>query len=195
MYFWNCHRVQILDWNAELCKSADFIGQIEKSQKISIKNKHSTKLRFFEPGFPIWKIFTNSYYEATPVSFVFTRPLCWSKKHHFSGVHRGSKFMHSNKSRVKISQNHASNLYKVFLKLPRSSDFGFQAWIWQISWFYRSNNKKSKDQHQKINIPSNSVFWFGDSEVLIQRKKKFWKTKPPRNCIMSFIFFLIISYL
>ena len=37
--------------------------------------------------------------------------------------------------------------------------------------FIGQNEKKSKNQHQKINIPSSSVFWFGDSKVLIQRKK------------------------
>ena len=37
--------------------------------------------------------------------------------------------------------------------------------------FIGQNEKKSKNQHQKINIPSSSVFWFGDCKVLIQRKK------------------------
>ena len=40
--------------------------------------------------------------------------------------------MHFDKSRVKISQNHTSNLDKVFLKLPPSSDFGLEARILQI---------------------------------------------------------------
>ena len=84
--------------------------------------------------------------------FVFTWPLCWSKKRHYSGVHRGSKFMHFDKSRVKISQNHTSNLDKVFLKLPPSSDFGLEARILQIGWFYRPKWKKveksaSKNKH------------------------------------------------
>ena len=84
--------------------------------------------------------------------FVFTWPLCWSKKHHYSGVHRGSKFMHFDKSRVKISQNHTSNLDKVFLKVPPSSDFGLEARILQIGWFYRPKWKKveksaSKNKH------------------------------------------------
>ena len=37
--------------------------------------------------------------------------------------------------------------------------------------FIGQNEKKSKNQHQKINIPSSSVFCFGDSKVPIQRKK------------------------
>ena len=47
MYFSSCHRVQILDWSPEFCKSADFIGQNEKKSK----NKHPIKLRFL-----IWKL-------------------------------------------------------------------------------------------------------------------------------------------
>ena len=71
---------------------------------------------------------------------------------HASGVHRGSKFMFFDKSRVKISQNHTSNLDKVFLKLPPSWDFGLEARILQIGWFYRPRWKKveksaSKNKH------------------------------------------------
>ena len=40
--------------------------------------------------------------------------------------------MHFDKSRVKISQNCASNLDKIFLKLPPSLDFGLEARILQI---------------------------------------------------------------
>ena len=124
-----------------------------------------------KPEFPIWRIFTNWCYETKLVSFVFTRSLCWSKNHHFSSVHRGLKFMHSDKSCVKISQNHTSNLDEVFLKVPQSSDFGLEARILRIGWFYRPKKRKSKNQHQKINIPSSSVFCFGHSKVPIQRKK------------------------
>ena len=102
--------------------------------------------------FSIWKIFTNSCHETTLVRFVFTWPLCWFKKHHYSGVHRSSKFIHFDKSRVKISQNHTSNLDKVFLNVPPSSDFGLEARILQIGWFYRPKWKKveksaSKNKH------------------------------------------------
>ena len=67
-------------------------------------------------------------------------------------MYRDSKFMHSDKSRVKISQNHVSNLDKVFLKVPPSSDFGLEARILQIGWFYRPKWKKveksaSKNKH------------------------------------------------
>ena len=55
-----------------------------------------------------------------------------TKKHHFSNVHRGLKFMYSDKSCVKISQNHTSNLDEVFLKPPPSSDFGLEPRILQI---------------------------------------------------------------
>ena len=84
--------------------------------------------------------------------FVFTWLPCWSKKHHYSGVYRGSKFMHFDKSCAKMSQNHTSNLDKVFLNVPPSSDFGLEARIWQIGWFYRPKWKKveksaSKNKH------------------------------------------------
>ena len=95
----------------------------------------------------------NWCYEATLLSFVFTRPLCWSKKHHFSSVHRGLKFMHSDKSCVKISQNHTSNLDEVFLKLPPSSDFELEPRILQIGWFYRPKWKKVKKSASKNKHP------------------------------------------
>ena len=84
--------------------------------------------------------------------FVFTWLPCWSKKHHYSGVYRGSKFMHFDKSCAKMSQNHTSNLDKVFLNVPPSSDFGLEARILQIGWFYRPKWKKveksaSKNKH------------------------------------------------
>ena len=50
--------------------------------------------------------------------------------------------MHFEKSRVKISQNHTSNLDEVFLKLLLSSDFGLEPRILQIGWFYRPKCKK-----------------------------------------------------
>ena len=51
-----------------------------------------------------------------------------------------------------MSQNHISNLDKVFLNVPPSSDFGFEARILQIGWFYRPKWKKveksaSKNKH------------------------------------------------
>ena len=84
--------------------------------------------------------------------FVFTWLPCWSEKHHYSGVYRGSKFMHFDKSCAKMSQNHTSNLDKVFLNVPPSSDFGLEARILQIGWFYRPKWKKveksaSKNKH------------------------------------------------
>ena len=42
------------------------------------------------------------------------------------------KFMHFDKSCVKMSQNYTSNLDKVFLKVPPSSNFGLEARILQI---------------------------------------------------------------
>ena len=83
---------------------------------------------------------------------MFAWPPCWSKKHHYPGVYRGSKFMHFDKSCVKMSQNYTSNLDKVFLNVPPSSDFGLEARILQIGWFYRPKWKKveksaSKNKH------------------------------------------------
>ena len=103
--------------------------------------------------FPIWKIFTNWLYETTLMRFVFTWLPCWSKKHHYSGVYRGSKFMHFDKSCVKMSQNHFLNLDKVFLKVPPSSDFGLEARILQIGWFYRPNWKKVENSASKNKHP------------------------------------------
>ena len=84
--------------------------------------------------------------------FVFTWLPCWSEKHHYSDVYRGSKFMHFDKSCAKMSQNHISNFDKVFLNVPPSSDFGLEARILQIGWFYRPKWKKveksaSKNKH------------------------------------------------
>ena len=84
--------------------------------------------------------------------FVFTWLPCWSEKHHCSGVYRGSKFMHFDKSCAKMSQNYTSNLDKVILNVPPSSDFGLEARILQIGWFYRPKWKKveksaSKNKH------------------------------------------------
>ena len=61
-------------------------------------------------------------------------------------------FMHFEKSCAKMSQNHTSNLHKVFLNVPPSSDFGLEARILQIGWFYRPKWKKveksaSKNKH------------------------------------------------
>ena len=70
----------------------------------------------------------------------------------FSSVYRDLKVMHFEQSRVKISQNHTSNLDEVFLKLPPSSDFGLEARILQIGWIHRPKWKKveksaSKNKH------------------------------------------------
>ena len=51
-----------------------------------------------------------------------------------------------------MSQNHTSNLDKVFLHVPPSSDFELDARILQIGWFYRPKWKKveksaSKNKH------------------------------------------------
>ena len=91
-------------------------------------------------------------YETILVYFVFTRPLYWSQKRHFWSVYRGLKFMHCDKSRMKFSKNHTSNLNKVFFRLSPSSDFGLEARILQIGWFYRPKWKKveksaSKNKH------------------------------------------------
>ena len=58
--------------------------------------------------------------------------------------------MHFDKSRVEISQNHISNLDKVFLKLLPSSDFGLEARILcKSADFIGQNEKKLKNQHKK----------------------------------------------
>ena len=85
--------------------------------------------------------------------FVFAWLPCWSKKHHYWGVYRGSKFMHFEKSCVKMSQNYTSNLDKVFLNVPPSSDFGLEARILQIGWFYRPKWKKVKKSASKNKHP------------------------------------------
>ena len=85
--------------------------------------------------------------------FVFAWLPCWSKKHHYPSVCRGSKFMHSDKSCVKMSQNYTSNLDKVFLNVPPSSDFALEARILQIGWFYRPKWKKVKKSASKNKHP------------------------------------------
>ena len=102
--------------------------------------------------FPTWKIFMNWLYETKLMRFIFIWLPCWSKKHHYSDVYKDSKFMHFDKSCAKMSQNHTSNLDKVFLNVPPSSDFGLEARILQIGWFYRPKWKKveksaSKNKH------------------------------------------------
>ena len=79
--------------------------------------------------------------------------------------------MHFDKSCAKMSQNHTSNLDKVFLNVPPSSDFGLEARILQSADFIGQNEKFSKNQHRKMNIPSSFVFQIGASKVTIQRKK------------------------
>ena len=134
--------------------------------------------------FPILRIFTNWCYETTLVRFVFTWPLCWSKKHHYSGVHRGPKFMLFDKSRVKSSQNHTSNLDKVFLKLPPSSDFGLEAKILQIGWFYRPKWKKVKKSASKNKHPIKLCFLIWRLQSANPEKKS--NSGKPRIWIMSF---------
>ena len=74
------------------------------------------------------------------------------QKHHYSGVYRGSKFMHFDKNCVEMSQFYTTILDKVFLKLQPSSNSGLEARILQIGWFYRPKWKKveksaSKNKH------------------------------------------------
>ena len=52
--------------------------------------------------------------------------------------------MNSDKSRVKILQNHTSNLDNVFLKLPPSSDFGLEARIFANRLILSAKMKKSR---------------------------------------------------
>ena len=95
--------------------------------------------------------------------------------------------MRFDKSWSKMLQNNTSNLDKVFMNMPPSSDFGLECRILQIGWFYRPKWKKVKNQRKKINIPSSSVFWFEDSKVLIRGKSDSGK---PWILIMSFHRFL-----
>ena len=103
--------------------------------------------------------------------FMFAWPLCWSKKHHYSGVHRGSKFMHFDKSRVKISQNHTSNLDNLILKLPPSSDFGLEARILQIGWFYWPKWKKVEKSASKNKHPIKLRFLIWRLQIANSEKK------------------------
>ena len=82
------------------------------------------------------------------------------EKHHYSSVYRGSKFMHFDKSCAKISQNHTSNLNKVFLNVLPSSDFGLEARILQIGWFYRPKWKKVEKSASKNKHPIKLRFFY-----------------------------------
>ena len=100
---------------------------------------------------------------------------------------QGSKFIHFDKSCVKISQNHTWNLDKVFLKLPPSSDFGSEVSILLKSAdFIGQNEKKSKNQHRKTNIPLSSIFYL---ETLTCWSREKSNSGKPGIWIMSFWLF------
>jgi len=74
----------------------------------------------------------------------------------------------------KLAHNYMKNipnLDEVSIQAPASSDFGLEARILQIADFIGQNEKFSKNQHRKINIPSSFVFQIEASKVPIQRKK------------------------
>ena len=124
--------------------------------------------------------------------FVFTWLPCWSKKHHYSGVYRGSKFMHFDKSCVKMSQNYTSNLDKVFLNVPPSSDFGLEARILQIGWFYRPKWKKVEKSASKNKHPIKWKIYhllFGFSELLFSLDWHFGVSKSKKRSLMGCLFF------
>ena len=123
--------------------------------------------------------------------FVFTWLPCWSEKHHYSGVYRGSKFMHFDKSCAKMSQNHTSNLDKVFLNVPPSSDFGLEARILQIGWFYRPQWKPVNKSASKIKHPIKLHFFIWRFQSVNPEKKWFQKTKYLDHILWKvlFIFF------
>ena len=117
--------------------------------------------------------------------FVFTWLPCWSKKHHYSGVYRGSKFMHFDKSCVKMSQNHFLNLDKVFLKVPPSSDFGLEARILQIGWFYRPKWKKVEKSASKNKHPIKLRFFIWRLQSANLEKKVIPENQGFGSCLSS----------
>eukprot|EP00493_Phyllostaurus_siculus_P021120 UN21445 len=66
------------------------------------------------------------------------------KKHHYSGVYRGSKFMHFDKSCAKMSQNHTSNLDKVFLNVHRVQILDWKPGFCKSADFIGQNEKSRK---------------------------------------------------
>ena len=120
--------------------------------------------------------------------FVFTWLPCWSKKHHYSGVYRGSKFMHFDKSCAKMSQNHTSNLDKVFLNVPPSSDFGLEARILQIGWFYRPKWKKVEKSASKNKHPIKLRFLIWRLQSANPEKKVIPENQGFGSCPLGKIF-------
>ena len=145
-----------------------------------------SEVKICKPEFPIWKIFTNWLYETTLMRFVFTWLPCWSKKHHYSGVYRGSKFMHFDKSCAKMSQNHTSNLDKVFLNVPPSSDFGLEARILQIGWFYRPKWKKVEKSASKNKHPIKLRFLIWRLQSANPEKKVIPENQGFGSCPLSY---------
>ena len=117
--------------------------------------------------------------------FVFTWLLCWSKKYHYSGVYRGSKFMHFDKSCAKMSQNHISNWDKVFLNVPPSSDFGLEAGILQIGWFYRPKWKKVEKSASKNKHSIRHCFFIWILQSVIPEKKLIPENQGSGSCSFS----------
>ena len=90
------------------------------------------------------------------------------------------------KSRLKISQNHTSNLDKVFLELPPSSDFGLEARILQIGWFYRPKWKKVKKSASKNKHPIKLRFFTWRLESVNPEKKVILENQVFRSCPFKF---------
>ena len=109
----------------------------------------------------------NWCYETTLVRFVFTWTLCWSKNVivQVSTKARSSciltKFAwESHKIRPPSEIMQFSNCHQVQI-------LDWKPGFCKSADFIGQNEKKSKNQHQKLNIPSSSVSWFGDSKVTI----------------------------
>ena len=126
----------------------------------------------------------NWYYEATFLFFVFTRPLCWSKKHHFSSIHRNLKSIHFDKSCVKISQNHTLNLDGIS---QAATEFRF--WIGVQNFADRMILSAKMKKSQKVSIKNKHpiklrfLIWRLQGATVIQRKSKsgkprVWITTP-----------------
>ena len=123
------------------------------------------------------------------------RHLCVSCSHdhrakqHYSGLYKGSKFMHFDKSCVKMSQNRTFNLDKVFLKVPPSSDFGLEARILQIGWFYRPKWKKVEKSASKNKHPIKLRFLIWRLQSANPEKKVIPENQGFGSCCL-YVFFV-----
>ena len=123
-----------------------------------------------------WKTLNFVSFLAHNTIFFFKPNLC------------SSYCMHFDKSCAKMSQNHTFNVDKVFLKLPPSSDFGLEARILQIGWFYRPKWKKVEKSASKNKHPIKLRFLIWRLQSANPEKKVIPENQGFGSCPFVFFF-------